>query len=304
MINSETITNYLGESITLELRFPEKSGFLVQGISGLGPSKAAINSTESATSDGSVYNSARVTMRNIVFTLKLLPHPDMETTRQLSYKYFPIKKLVTILIETDNRVCETYGYVESNEPNIFSNMETTQISILCPDPYFYSAGKKGYNVTVFSGIQPMLEFPFSNESASANLLEIGDIVKLSEKTVLYNGDAEIGVLIYIHALGEASNITIYNATTNETMKINTDRLLSLTGSSIVNGDDIIISTIKGQKSATLLREGIYTNILNCLDRDTSWFRLVKGDNLFAFASETGNTNLQFQVLNKIVYEGV
>lgn len=132
MIRAVTVTNYLGESKRFELAFPEKSGFAVQSISGLGPSKADINTTEISTNDGSLYNSARVNSRNIVMSLKLMFNPQIEDTRQDSYKYFPIKKRVTLLIETDNRICETYGYVESNEPGLFSSGETTQISIVCP----------------------------------------------------------------------------------------------------------------------------------------------------------------------------
>ena len=49
MIKSVTVTNYLGESIKLELGFPEKSGFLIQSIDGLGPPKADIHKTEVAT---------------------------------------------------------------------------------------------------------------------------------------------------------------------------------------------------------------------------------------------------------------
>ena len=111
MIRAVTVTNYLGESKRFELAFPEKSGFAVQSISGLGPSKADINTTEISTNDGSLYNSARVNSRNIVMSLKLMFTPQIEDTRQDSYKYFPIKKRVTLLIETDNRICETYGYV-------------------------------------------------------------------------------------------------------------------------------------------------------------------------------------------------
>ena len=92
MIKNVTVTNHLGESIKLNLRVPEKSGFLIQKISGLGPSKANINSTESATIDGSIYNSARVTSRNIVIELAFMFSPTVEDVRQRSYKYFPIKK--------------------------------------------------------------------------------------------------------------------------------------------------------------------------------------------------------------------
>jgi hypothetical protein len=68
MIKSVTVTNYLGESIKMELGFPEKSGFLIQNIDGLGPGKATINLTQFATSDGSLFNSAKLNERNIVFT--------------------------------------------------------------------------------------------------------------------------------------------------------------------------------------------------------------------------------------------
>ena len=51
MIRAVTVTNYLGESKRFELAFPEESGFAVQSISGLGPSKADINTTEISTND-------------------------------------------------------------------------------------------------------------------------------------------------------------------------------------------------------------------------------------------------------------
>lgn len=301
MINSVTVTNYLGESTTLELRFPEKSGFLIQEIVGLTPSKANINTTDLSTSDGSVYNSARINTRNIVFTIKLLENPTIEISRHNSYKYFPIKKRVKLLVASDTRTCEIYGYVESNDPNIFSSQETTQISIICPNPYFYS---QGTTTTIFSGLSPEFEFPFSNESLSEDLLDMGTILTNTEQNIYYAGDAEIGVVILIHSLGTVEMLTIYNSGTQELMKIDTDRLETLTGSKIIVGDDIIISTIKGQKSITLFRTGVYTNILNCLDKNADWFQLARGDNVFAFSAESGGTNLQFRIVNQTVYEGV
>lgn len=304
MIKSVTITNYLNEKIVLELGRPDKSGLLIKSIEGLGPANATINAKEIATSDGALFNSARVSSRNIVITLGFLFNPTVEDMRQLTYKYFPIKKRLTILIETDNRIAETYGYVETNEPDIFQKEETAQISIICPDSYFYSAGPDGNNVTVFSGIEPAFEFPFSNESLTENLIEMGYIRYSQEQTVRYNGDAEIGVIITIHALGEVKNITIYNTGTRGTMRIDTDKIEQITGSGIKNGDDIIISTVKKDKYIYLLRDGVYTNILNALDKNSEWFQLVKGDNIFAYTAEEGATNLQFKIENRTLYEGV
>jgi len=304
MIKSITVTNYLGDSIKLEIGRPEKSGFLIGSVSGLGPSKANINTTEVSTNDGSLFNSARLNQRNIVFEfifVETINGESIEDVRQKSYKYFPLKKKLDLLIETDNRIAKTTGYVESNEPNIFSSREGTQISIICPEPHFYSAGN---NTTVFYGVESVFEFPFSNESLTDPLIVFGNIQLKTENVITYKGDTEIGVTIHIHAIGEIENITIYNTGTREIMRINTVKLEALTGSGIVAGDDIIIKTQKGDKSITLIREGQYINILNCLGKETDWFTLAKGDNIFAFTAESGTTNIQFWIENKVIYEGV
>lgn len=301
MINKVTVTNHLGESVTIELRLPEKSGFLVRGIEGLGPSKANINKTELSTDDGSVYNSAHVSSRNIVFTLRLLPNVTIEDSRQKSYKYFPIKRCVTIRIETDNRICETIGYVESNEPNIFSKEEESIISVICPDAYFYSPQNE---ITEFSYVDSSFEFPFSNESTSQDLIVLGDLQLNTTKNIYYTGDASVGMIITIHAIGAANNVEITNVNTNGSILIDSTKLIALTGEDIHAGDEIIISTIKGNKSAFLQRDGTLTNILNALDKYPDWFQLDRGDNTFIYTAVSGVSNLQFRIENKIAYEGI
>lgn len=303
MIEYIIVTNYLGDSLKLELARPEKSGFIVQSIDGLGPPKANINMTDNATSDGSSYNSGKADKRNIVLKLLFEQYGSetIEDVRQKSYKYFPIKKPVTLTIKSDNRICETAGYVESNMPDIFSKKSGCQISIVCPDPYLYS---DEVMTTVFYGIEPNFEFPFENNSLSENLIEFGIITNKTENFIFYDGDSEVGITIVMHAIGDATNVTIHNTGTREKMKIDTTKLTALTGHGIINGDDIVITTNKNYKSIYLTREGITTNILNCIDRDSDWFTLSKGDNLFAYVAETGASNLQFRILNRVIYEGV
>lgn len=304
MIKSVTVTNHLDESIKLDLFNPEESGFIIKNIDGLGPVKANINFKELATNDGSIDNSARLSSRNIVMSLQFIESPTIEETRLKSYKYFPIKRNIKILIETDNRICETIGRVETNVPTIFSNAEGCQISILCPNPYFYSAGENGANQTIFYGTNPLFEFPFSNESLTEDLIEFGSIENRTEGTIYYDGDAEIGITIQIHAVGEAAGLVIYNTRTRELMRINDDKLKSLIGSGIQAGDEITITTSRGEKGIYMLRSGVTTNILNSLEKPIKWFQLSKGDNTFAYTASAGLTNLQFRIENKVIYEGV
>ena len=307
MLKSVTITNYLGKSVTYKIEGadPEDgSGLLITEIEGLGPTKADINMTQLATADGGIFNSARVNSRNIVIKARFTHANTIEEARLASYKFFPIKQPVTFHIETDSRIAETTGYVESNEPVIFSDECDMQVSILCESPYFLAVDENGKKETTFAGIDFLFEYPFENEDLHEPTLEFGNIVNKKENTVYYDGDAETGCIIQIHAVGEATNVTIYNIKTREIMALDSDKLVALTGSGISYGDTITINTIKGQKSITLLRNGVTYNILNILGKDADWFQLAKGDNLFTFTADYGESNLQFKIFSQIVYEGV
>ena len=305
MIKAVTVTNYRGDSLRLELAKPHLSGFAVTGITGIGPGTATINTTDRATGDGSLFNSARSPQRNIVISLRYLWNNTIEESRQLLYRYFPLKRKVTLLFETDNRTAEIEGYVETNDPNIFSKVQGSDISIICPDPNFYSAGANGVTTVVFSGVEPLFEFPF--ECDADNPIEFGDIEKKAENVITYDGEVDIGVVMTIHALGDASNITVYNVGTREKMIIDTSKISALTGLSeggMIAGDDIIISTVKRNKFVRFVREGEVYNILGCLSRDSNWLSLTKGDNIVAYSAETGDSNLQFTVEYVTAYEGV
>lgn len=305
MIKSLTITNHLGDSIVLELARPEKSGFVVKHIEGLGPVDAVVNMTDTATHNGSMYNSARLNRRDIVLNLGFLQiaGESVADIRRKSYKYFPLMKNVRILIETEKRTLVTDGYVQSNQPDIFSSEEGASIIIQCEDSFLYSPTN---NRTTFSGVEPLFEFPFENPSVSQRLIELGSIRNNVTKIVSYEGESEIGIDIDIRVMGEAGNITISNVTTSEQMFIDTTKLASIVGDGrgLLVGDNMLISTEIGKRSATLIREGRVHNIFNCIRRDSDWFTLAKGDNIFVYRDDSGKSNLRFEVINRIAYVGV
>ena len=498
MIKTVTVTNYLGESLTLELSNPFDIGINVRSIEGIGPPKGNVNYTEIASGDGGQFNSARASIRNITMQLGLMPVPTVEEARHRVYKYFPLDQQVTLRFETDKRLCEITGWVEECEPDIFSDDETIDISIVCPDPYFYSVDSQLGTVN-FSGVVDLLEFPWSNEmsgaktlsltsdnsntysavpfasssttyifknigkkgevngyelnvsssasrvvailsledwnkaeikSPSGNLkstnvyifvgpdeqsltyrstvtmyhfgdgsydpivvdkdvyfnvsnawlvveintsninavlandctitlscddssdpdpdpdpdpepdpdpdpepgedngfpdppgdyplypvevdqadttnqyIEFASLVYRQEENIPYDGDVPTGVVVKLHATGEVRNITIYNMNTRERIVISTDRIEAITGHDFNTGDDIIITTTRGSKSIEYVHEGISYNILNALEKDTDWFMLSKGDNVFAYICEYGTEDLQFRLEYPILYWGI
>lgn len=315
MIKSVLVTNEFGESIDLVLSDPWASGWLITNIKGLGPAKANIRETDLATGDGANYNSTKIETRNIVFSIRLLEHPDIETSRQLTYKYFVRKHPVTMTFTTDNRVASIQGYVESNEPNIFSEKEDVQISIICDNPFFYAVNK----MTVLNGVEPMFHFPFSNESLTEKLINFGEITHTSGTNNFYEGDTDSGVRITIHASGIAKNITLFNSETRERMAIDTSKIKAVVEATnekngitleedvpddLVIGDEIHLSTEFGSRYIRLLRAGYYYNILTSLPKNSDWLTIAKGNNVFAYSAEDGIENLRITIESYILYEGI
>lgn len=313
MIQSVTVTNHLGESLEMILAEPEKSGLAILSITGIGQPKADINITSMAGSDYGSFNSARMTKRNVVMKLKYFMD-DIEAARILANKYFPTKKQIKLLFKTDHRESELTGYVESNEPDIFSDKSSCQISIICNDPFLYS---KNNQVTVFDGITPLFYFPFSDTTEDTQVdtdegtikpcnLQFGEIRIVKDNNIYYVGEGEVGITIEIHASGIVQGLTIYNLDTNERISIDDAVLTSMTGYGIIAQDDIIISTVQGKKSATLIRDGRRINIINALVKNPrpDWFTLVNGDNLFSYTATIGEFDVMLSIKNRILYTAV
>lgn len=304
MIKEVIITNLAGETLPLTLDHPEKSGFIVKSISGLGPVKATINTTEYSTIDGGIFNSARLPYRNIVMELQFLPKSTIEETRLLSYKYFMIKQQLTMEFITDSHDVTISGYVESNTPNIFSKDEGCQISIICPDPYFYDKNSLSYSL---SSIKPAFEFPVSWEMVDG-VQELKDISYISLESVgnvNYKGTNGTGIIFYIHVLNDIEGgISIQNIYTGEYMRLSSEQLTKLIGSGFKRGDSIYISTIRGNKYVQLMRGGTVTNILNAYDKNGTWLQLRKGDNYFKIYWSGEPGDLQIFILGNTIYEGI
>lgn len=302
MIKSVKVTNHNNESLLLELYYPERSGLIIDNIEGLGPPNASINSNEVATIDGGLFTSARMTQRNIVITLSMMFDPIIEDTRLRTYKYFPVKKPIHLEVTTDYRHTECDGYVESNTPTIFTDHEQTQISIICPDPFFYELGQEE---VAFAGVHSLFEFPFSNESLTENLIEFGTIHDDNRAIIDYKGDVDTGVFITVHVMARAAeNITIWNVGTREHMRIDTNKIMRLTGIQFSQGDDIEINTKIGEKFIRLLHNGKYYNIISCINKDADWFQITGGYNTFTFVADAGTDNLMVTFRYRNAYGGI
>lgn len=132
----------------------------------------------------------------------------------------------------------------------------------------------------------------------------GEILKLTEKIIVYEGEADTGMVMTFHAIGGVHNLMIYNGDTREVMYISSELIEDITGHDIQYGDDITISTVVGDKYATLYREGTTYNILNAINIDADWMQIHKGENRFIYAAEQGVDMLECSFNYYALYDGV
>lgn len=279
-----SIENEYGDRLELT----NNPNYDVLSVDGLNPANGEINTVEIAGFDGSMFNSSRITSRNIVITLNI--QFPIEENRIALYKYIQVKRYIKVYYENEHRKVYCEGYVETFENNLFSILQQPQISIICPDPYWKSEDE--INVG-FSDVASLFEFPFSVPYGSG--IPISEVRRLTTEYVNV-GEVATGVIIKFRATADGvENPTFYNNTTNQFIGVNF---------TMQAGDIITINTQRGHKSIKLLRGGAETNILSARMQGSSWVDFKPGENEVSFDAAVNQSYLVTSVMAIRRFEGV
>ncbi|MBQ9700085.1 MAG: phage tail family protein [Lachnospiraceae bacterium] len=261
--------------------------YTVYKIEGLNPPPVTVNHSVNSTTDGSTINSVRLGNRNIVIYMAI--EGNVEANRINLYKYFPLKKTVTLYFKNDTRDVYIEGTVELIECDLFSNKQVAQISIICPQPYFKDVEEL---ISYFSDVSSLFEFPFSIAEEGTELSAITTSVR---KSIINVGDIESGIIIDVYAIGSVVNPVIYDVLARTHIRL----LFTMEAN-----DRIVINTNVGKKSIKLIRNGVETNILGYMLPDSKWFTLKSGDNVFTYDADNGTSNMQITFTTSVLYGGV
>ena len=259
----------------------------VYKVTGLQPPAVSINSSVNATTDGSTVNSLRAAKRNIVLYMTL--EGDVETSRINLYRYFPLKKRITLYFKNGSRDVCIEAYVEVIECDLFTTKQIAQISLLCPQPYFKGVDEL---ITHFNEIRTLFEFPFS---IPAEGIELSLVTANIRKSIINTGDVESGLIIDMYAVGEVVNPAVYDTFERTFIKLKF---------TMQKGDRILINTNAGAKSIVLTREGVSINIMGHMTPDSTWLTLGAGDNVFTYGADNDSSNLQLTFTASVLYGGV
>lgn len=311
MIYSVNVLNPSNDELILELTNPEKSGIQVRHIDGIGPTKSNINIYDVPSIDGGLFNSARTQARQIVLKLgfewlKLGDHttPLIEDARHLSYKFFPLKRKIRLEFITDYRTLYIDGYVESNEPDIFSKDETTTVSVMCPDPNFYARDTE-YGLINYPD-QNELEFPFDS---TAGNIELSSIPKTDSCVIDYEGDNTTGVIAELYFchhfnMGQEITLSFINDIQSTDIIINPSKVLRTTNYKIKEGTRILINGKPGQKSVQYQMYDEYFNVFNAITLKDDWPTLYPGKNSIILKAGGSTDAIKGRIIYNTLYDGV
>jgi len=261
------------------------NNFMTSKIEGLNPPPGTISASSYAGMDGSYLNNAFIEKRNLVIHFEIRGM-GVESRRHQLYKVVKPSRYVKVYYKTAGIDVFTEGYVEICEVSNFEQLVSGQISILCPDIYWYSTESV---MAYYSQITGAFTFPFPTESNPEPFV-LGKYNTQNIMEIINDGD-EIGFTLVIEALEDARSPTLYNA--------DTDEYLQITGE-ILAGDIITVTTKTGHKTVTLDRGGVKTNIINRLVSGSTWLTLREGRNRF-YLRGTGLQNLRVTIVHTNAY---
>ena len=268
--------------------------YMTSKIDGLNPPAGTISTSTYAGMDGSFLNNAFIEKRNLVISFEMRGI-GLEKRRHALYRVVKPSRYIKVFYKTAGIDVYTEGYVETCEISNFDTLTSGQISIICPNPYWYSTSAV---YAYYSQVTGAFHFPFPKSDAPFPL----GVYSTTDNIIIQNDGDETGFTIRIEASSDetvpeiaAVTPTIYNADTGEYLQIKGD---------ILKGDIIMITTKTGNKTVTLTRNGVNSNIINRLVSGSTWLSLREGKNTFHVQAVRGVKNLKVTLMHRNAYLGV
>lgn len=263
----------------------DNAKFKLTNIDGMTAASVELSSSTVARMDGDFINNKRTMPRSIILDLAI--ENDVENTKRYILKYVKPKQKGTLIWEQNGREIQIEGIVEQIEMPRFTNATTMQITLYCSQPYWEDieaiAQEIGSLIPLhyFTNYEDdMLYFP--EEGIPFSEYDVN-----RTKAFDNEGDVEVGIMIRIIALGDVVNPVIYNSN-GEFIGVD----VSLTA-----GDEVVITTEKGNKTIRLNGN----NILSKIKTNSTWLQLPTGEEEFTIDSDSGEENMYFTIIYKQRY---
>ena len=264
-------------------------------VDGMTAAATSIASSTMGGADGDIVNNVHTNPRPIVIDLRVKSGVDVEEAKRAVMRVVKIKQLGTLEWEQSDRTITISGIVESVDMPRWTNAVTMQISMYCSQPYWEDLD------FIVQQISEAIDLHWFTDSAAGMLyfpeqgIPLGEYDTIRTKQFHNGGDVASGLEISIVAFDTVTNPIIYDGNGNFLGVGYGDGAKRV---QMEAGDNVIITTHKGQKNITLNGK----SILAKLRPQSTWLQMEAGDNLFTINSDDDSlTNMTFSLIYKQRY---
>ena len=278
--------NLLFKSNKKTLEMNSNIDIKVIDIQGIEASSYTINKIASE-QDGSTVTSVKVEPREIIITGDIEKNENELANRDYLIRFFNPKQEGEMFISRNNIDRKIQYRVSSFNFDTNKMYERIRFSSFLESteaPYFSDAKNRGNYLTLIS---PQFTFPLViNPTKIMGYKTFKPVMPL-----VNDGDKETGIeIVAIAKRGKVDNLK-FILNNNQYIKVN---------AMLNQGDELRINTNPRKKSVTLNGK----NIVNKIDRNSTFFSLKIGKNVLKYECDNGSTNVDINILFYRKYLGV
>lgn len=269
--------------------------FTLTHVDGMTAAATSIASSTMGGADGDIVNNVQANARPIVLDLRIKDGVDVETAKRAVLQVVKIKQQGALEWTQNERTVTISGIVENVDMPRWTNAVTLQISMYCSQPFWEDLD------FIVQQISEAIDLHWFTDSAAGMLafpeqgIPLGEYDTIRTKQFYNDGDVAVGMEISIVAFDTVTNPIIYDGNGNFFGVGYGDGAKQV---KLVAGDNVVITTHKGQKNITLNGK----SILAKLRPQSTWLQMEAGDNLFTINSEDDSlTNMTFSLIYKQRY---
>ena len=269
-------------------------GIVIESIDVIYAFTGEVKTSPYSQTHGDRYKSSRATKRNIVVQGTIFD--DFWENRQLMYRVFRLGSLGRFCYtepDRSNRYADYY--VENVDIDQDPYRGQFQISLICPDPFFY-AGESEY-IDLASWLS---DFEFAHDFLAAGETLGHRETSMIQEIQNLNGVDGIGMKITLTASGNVVNPYVYLYETGERITIGT----ASNPYTLTSSKEVVIDTTTGRKNIVQVSNNVETRINEYLDPDSTFFQLGAGINTIGYNASSGATYLNVHIEYKMRYLGV
>lgn len=231
--------------------------------------------------DGDVVNSVQAQPREPTLYLRLKQSAGIQAAKRYVMQYVKPKRSGTLHIVCDDMDIRLEGIVTAVDLPRFTQGCTMAVTLYCAMPYWVDSE------AVKAEISPIINMHHFPVSFPEEGIVLGTFDNDLSQHLVNRGDVETGMIISMIATGEVVNPRL-TAEDGRFIGIN---------DTLQENDEVIINTVKGEKSIT--KNGV--NILNKIAEGSHFLQLQTGDNRFTISADEGVNSIYFTLEYKRLY---